>query len=127
MLKDQLNPFRRNMTINRSIVSLSFLLVVGISCETTGTNQPEQGYISVQVTDERDAAIADVDIFIVPDSSSIKTDANGMAFFTLETGDYFIDASICCIGPGFFNYHEPVTVERDDTVKLELEGCTACN
>ncbi len=105
---------------------LLLLLVFFISCETTGTKPADEGYLSVTVIDERDSLIQNAEIFIVPDSSSVSTDSNGEAFFTLKRGDYFVNAQICCIGPGFINYHEPVTIERDDTVKLELGACTAC-
>lgn len=112
-----------------TILTLTLItaLLLSCSCETTEVQPADEGYLSVTVTDERDSLIQNIEIFIVPDSSSVKTDANGKAFFILETGDYFVDASICCIGPGFFNYHEPVTIEKNDTVKLEFEGCTACN
>ena len=110
-------------------VSLLFFLSFSFfsSCKApTKTNQPEKGYVSVLVIDENEIPVEDVTIYLAPDSISKVTDLNGKAFFTVEVGDYFIDADVCCIGPGFIKYHEPVTVEKNDTVKQELHACLAC-
>jgi hypothetical protein len=104
-------------------LSLSFIS----SCKTTTEpDQPAKGYVSVVVIDENEIPVENVVIYLAPDSILKVTGPNGKAFFTVDVGDYFIDADVCCIGPGFINYYEPVTVEENDTVKQELHACSAC-
>lgn len=110
------------------IVFVNLLIILCLSsCQiTSDNNKNEQGYISVTVIDENNELVKDVEIYLNPDSISIVTDLNGNAFFNVEVGDYFIDADVCCIGPSYIKYHEPVTVERNDTVKKELHACSVC-
>jgi hypothetical protein len=96
------------------------------SCKTTGSDEKEVGHVSVQVVDEDENPLGDVEIYLAPDSLLKLTDSTGNAFFTVDPGDYFIDAKICCSGPGFINYHEPVKVEERDTVKKQLYACLKC-
>ena len=70
--------------------------------------------------------VENVEIFLEPDSILKVTDNDGKAFFKVKAGDYFIDADICCLGPGFIKYHEPVNVVKNDTVKIELKACLLC-
>jgi hypothetical protein len=103
------------------------LLLFSVSCDKepaeTGT-----GVISVSVIDN-DAdktPVPDVDITITPGDIYGKTDAFGTATFEVDTGDYYVDADVCCIGPGFIQYHESVKVLIDDTAKVELSACLRC-
>ncbi|SMO86978.1 hypothetical protein [Gracilimonas mengyeensis] len=106
------------------VVSLSFSFS---SCKTsTEPNEREKGHVSVLVIDQNEIPVKDIEIYLAPESILKVTDTNGRAFFTVDVGDYFIDADICCMGPGFIKYHVPVTVEKSDTVKQILHACSAC-
>lgn len=110
------------------ILLFFFLSVCFISsCKTTTESHlPYKGHVSVSVIDENETPVENVEIYLAPDSLLKVTDPNGKAFFTVDVGDYFIDADVCCRGPGFIHYHEPVKVEKNDTVKQILHACTAC-
>lgn len=112
------------------LLILVLLLITSLcffsSCKTTGSDEDEVGYVSVQVVDEDENPVGEVEIYLAPDSLLKLTDSTGHAFFTIDPGDYFIDAKVCCSGPGFINYHEPVEVEERDTVKKQLRACLKC-
>ena len=54
------------------------------------------------------------------------TDADGIARFEVAPGEYFVDAQVCCIGPGFIEYHEPVQVVARQTAQVQLLACLKC-
>ncbi len=109
------------------IILFAFSQICFYSCKTnTDPIQSQKGFISVLVIDDIFGPVEDVDIYIVPDSLLGITDKNGIAFFSVEAGDYFVDAYVCCTGPGFIKYHEHVKVVRNDTTKVELWACLAC-
>lgn len=115
----------------KPLAIIVFFLVSSVcfinSCKTTtGTDQSDVGYVSVEVIDEDEAPVENVEIYLAPDSLLKVTDSKGNAFFTVDVGDYFIDAKVCCVGPGYINYHEPVKVEKSDTVKKQLFACLKC-
>lgn len=113
---------------NVTLIILSTLCLFCITtCETnTEPTQSPKGYISVSVNDASLGPVENVEIYIVPDSISKVTGEDGKALFKVDVGDYFVDADVCCIGPGFIHYHEPVSVVKNDTVNIELKACLLC-
>lgn len=120
-------------------VLFAFLLLSSISCNEVSTEsaKPEEpsepgdsltGIISVLVVDSviTETPVPDVEIIVTPGNMVRKTDANGRAWFEVAPGDYFIDADVCCIGPGFIHYHVPVTVGAKETVTVKLFACSTC-
>ena len=83
-------------------------------------------FISVVDNDAGKTPVPNVDITIMPGELTGRTDDAGTASFEIDPGDYYVDADVCCIGPGFIQYHEPVTVLAEDTAKVELTACLRC-
>ncbi|MDH3215838.1 MAG: carboxypeptidase-like regulatory domain-containing protein [Candidatus Krumholzibacteria bacterium] len=88
--------------------------------------QPKTGTVSALVIDGSLGPVADVEITLTPMNLVSRTDDDGRALFEVPAGDYFVDAKVCCAGPGFINYHLPVTVRSDRTVRVELRACLVC-
>jgi uncharacterized membrane protein len=116
------------MKKNIILIILSTLYLFCItSCKVnTEPTQSPEGYISVTVNDDIVGPVENVKIYIVPDSILQVTNEDGNTLFKVEVGDYFVDADVCCIGPGYIKYHEPVSVVENDTVKIELKACLLC-
>ena len=114
----------------RSIITalFFFLFLISISCDDT-TTESQTGVISVQVVDNdpNTTPVADVEITIAPINLVKRTDANGICNFEVEAGDYFVDAEVCCLGPGNIPYHEPVNVIENKTSKVTLQACLSCD
>jgi len=70
--------------------------------------------------------VADVTITLTPGNHVAITDKRGLAVFEVPAGDYFVDAQVCCIGPGFIEYHVAVEVVGGETARVTLEACLAC-
>ena len=108
------------------ILSTLYLLCMA-SCKTnTEPTQSPKGYISVLVNDDILGPVENLEIYVVPDSILKVTGEDGKTLFKVDAGDYFVDADVCCIGPGFIKYHKSVSVVRNDTVKIELKACLLC-
>jgi len=105
------------------LLALGCILVAG--CDEDPT-RPPTGIISVTVIDFDGPPVSGVAIRVVPADRTAMTDAQGIAMFQLAPGDYFVDASLCCMGPGFIEYHVPVTVIAGETETVELQSCLAC-
>ena len=90
------------------------------------SEQPRTGTVSALVIDGSLGPVADVEITLSPTNLVAKTDKNGLVVFDVPPGDYFVDANVCCIGPGFIDYHLPVTVRAEKTAEVELRACLAC-
>jgi len=108
-------------------VFLFFFLFIFVSCSEEPT-ESKTGKVSVSVVDnDMDATpVPDAEITVTPGGIVKKTDANGLCSFELNPGDYFIDAELCCIGPGNIQYHEPVVVVQNETVEVKLIACLQC-
>ena len=111
-------------------IILPFLFAISLiwvsSCNETAT-KPQTGIIRVTVFDiSTDQPVQDVEIKIMPNDLIQKTDKDGASIFEVEPSEYFVDASVCCVGPGFIQYHEPVTVTANQTITIELEACLVC-
>jgi len=103
------------------------LLFFSISCNKEPA-ESGTGIISVSVIDNdaEKTPVPDVEITIAPGDITGETDARGIASFEVDTGNYFVDADVCCMGPGFIQYHEPVTVLAGDTAEVALTACLRC-
>jgi hypothetical protein len=44
----------------------------------------------------------------------------------VPAGRYVVNAELCCVGPGFIEYHEDVTVAAGETAEVLLFSCLAC-
>ena len=55
-----------------------------------------------------------------------KTDREGTVVFQAARGSYFVDASVCCVGPGMIEHHEAVRIVVGQTVEVELHACLVC-
>ncbi len=108
-----------------SMAVLAFGLILLASCDENPVNPP-RGFISVSVVDGSGPPVADVEVRVVPLGLTAVTDAQGVALFTLAPGYYFVDANLCCRGPGFIDYHVPVTVTAWETASVKLESCLVC-
>ena len=116
------------MKYNVLIILFTFWLLCIESCKTnTEPIQSQKGYISVLVIDDIVGPVENVEIYITPDNISKVTEQDGKAFFKLDVGDYYVDANVCCFGPGFKEYHEPAIVVKNDTFKVELKACLLCD
>jgi len=87
------------------------------------------GTISVSVNDNdpNQTPVPNVTITIMPSNIVQRTDANGITNFEVKPGDYFVDAEVCCVGPGNIIYHEPVTVVANKTSEVKLTACLLCD
>ncbi len=93
-----------------------------------GCDHDSTGFIVVTVIDSSGPAVASVEIQIFPSFYDLIaiTDDQGVAQFEVAPGDYFVNASVCCQGPGFIEYHVPITVAGGETQAVELQACLAC-
>ena len=109
------------------LVLFSFLFFFSISCNDKPT-ESQLGIIAVIVIDN-DAAktpVQGVEITITPGDIIKQTDANGLYSFEIDPGAYYVDADVCCNGPGYIHYHEPVTVVKNETTEVTLLACLRC-
>ena len=106
-----------------SFLFLVVFLLLNVGCDTL-----EHAIISVLVVDNdhQETPIPDVEITITPGYIVKKTNANGIASFEVAPGSYYVDADVCCIGPGFIHYHELVAVVMNETTEIKLFGCLRC-
>ncbi len=119
------------MKLINKLIFLAFLYLVflnTVSCDDTPTDSG-LGIISVSVVDNdaNKTPVPNVDITITPGNIIKKTDQNGISSFEVEPGNYFVNAEVCCRGPGFIVYHVPVQVTEDRTSSIELEACLTCD
>ncbi len=76
--------------------------------------------------DTQETPIPDIEVMIIPGDITKKTDSKGISRFELKAGDYYLDAQVCCVGPGYIQYHEAVTLSAKETKTIKLHGCLAC-
>ncbi len=119
------------MRLQKIIVPM--LVLFGIILVDGCTEDPEEpkelrtGTISALVIDEGlEQPVEDVTITLTPGSLVSKTDENGVAVFEVPPGNYFVDASVCCVGPGFIEYHLSVTVREGKATRVTLQACLLC-
>jgi hypothetical protein len=113
-----------------SRVTRTALLAVGIAvpggCGDQGGSLP--GVIEVVVEDHMvpPAAMPPFEIVLTPLGDVSQTDSTGRARFVVPAGTYVVNAELCCVGPGFIEYHEPASVGAGETVEVRLRSCLAC-
>ncbi len=105
-----------------------FLFFNSISCDS-GPTDSRLGVISVIVVDNdaNKTPVPNVSITIMPNNIIHRTDLNGITNFEVEPGNYFVDAEVCCLGPGNIIYHVPVNVIENKTADVKLEACLSCD
>ena len=110
----------------------TLVLMLAVSCLVLlpgcadDPEQPRTGTVSAVVLDGSHSPVAEVEIRLSPTSLVAKTDENGLVVFEVPPGSYFVDANVCCAGPGFIDYHLPVVVRVGRTVAVELRACLVC-
>ena len=88
---------------------------------------PKTGTISAYVVDENlNQPVEDVTVTVTPGDIVLKTDSSGLAVFEVPSGDYFVDATVCCLGPGGIEYHIRVTVNKGETTRVKMQACLLC-
>ena len=105
-----------------------FLFINLISC-SDATTDSRLGKIDVLVIDNdvNGTPVPDVEITVMPIHFVKMTDANGICTFEVEPGNYFVDAEVCCAGPGNIEYHISVEVIENNTVDVKLLACLSCD
>ena len=105
-----------------------FLFFNSISCDNAPT-ESKLGIISVIVVDNdlNKTPVPNVEITVTPIDIVQKTDSNGISNFEVEPGNYFVDAEVCCVGPGNIEYHVPVKVIENETADVKLLACLQCD
>jgi len=102
-------------------------LVPAAGCDEDVPTRVPTGRISVTVVDISTVQpMPGIAVTIAGTGLSAETDAAGAALFTVEVGDYFVDARVCCVGPGLIDHHVPVSVAVGETAAVTLHGCTSC-
>ena len=117
-------------SITRGVLLLLFtatpVAAVAFGCSDDPT-EPENGKISALVIDDGlDYPVEDVAITVTPGNIVVKTDGNGVAVFEVPAGRYFVDATVCCAGPGGIEYHIPVMVREGETTRVRMQACLVC-
>jgi hypothetical protein len=110
------------MIISYFLLSTFIILLLYIFSCSESTNS-ETGTISVYVNDNDpdETAVPDVQIILLPDSIVKETNENGFCNFKVDPGNYYVNADLCCLGPGFIHYHKAVTVQKVRTLKLNSQ------
>jgi len=111
------------------MLALFYLLFFNlISCDNAPT-ESKLGIISVIVVDNNlnGTPVPNVEITVTPIDIVQKTDSNGISNFEVEPGNYFVDAEVCCVGPGNIEYHVPVKVIENKTADVKLLACLLCD
>ncbi len=113
--------------------AVTLLFVCGVAHISGCSNDlilPTTGLLTVSVTDQTltssQVPVSGVEIEITPGGLVSTTNNEGVAVFEVAPGVYFVNASVCCQGPGFIEYHVPITVAGGETQAVELQACLAC-
>jgi hypothetical protein len=115
------------MKVKSAVLKIGFPAVLLLLLQCAGdSTSPFDGTLSVYVLDNQVGPVAGQSIAISPDGMTAQTNTHGVAVFLLPAGDHFVDAQVCCLGPGYINYHVPVAVRASDTVSVTLRACLTC-
>ena len=98
-----------------------------LACDE-GPLAPRTGTLVVAVYDggNPQAPVPGVAIAVTPVGKHATTGSNGTATFQLQPGGYYVDADVCCAGPGDIHFHEPVTLVASQTTSVTLNACLSC-
>ena len=109
------------------LVLCGFVLLDGCTDDSEAPQAPTTGTISALVIDEKlNQPVEDVTITVTPGNIVLKTDSDGLAVFELPAGEYFVNATVCCAGPGGIEYHVSVTVGEGKTTRVKMRACLVC-
>jgi len=109
------------------LILCASVLVDGCADDPEAPEAPKPGTISALVIDDGlNQPVEDVTITVTPGNIVMKTDSNGLAVFEVAPGEYFVDASVCCAGPGGIEYHLSVTVSEGETTRVKMQACLIC-
>ena len=110
------------------IIYSIFLIHLFLLLSCSESTNSETGTISVYVVDNdlNETPIPNAQITLIPDNIVKETNENGFCSFNVDPGDYFINAALCCVGPGFINYNEPASVLRGENKDIRLVACLSC-
>ncbi|NOZ75687.1 MAG: hypothetical protein GXO90_10025 [FCB group bacterium] len=110
------------------LISIVFLALVVYGCNRNTENDPTDSYINVLILDSdlEQTPISGVEVTLAPVEKVKVTDEYGKCSFSVEPGNYIVNASVCCVGPGNIVYHDSVSVALNQTVNDTLYGCTMC-
>lgn len=116
---------RRVWQIAMGALAVGSALVIG--CDE-GPLAPRSGTLVVAVYDGGNAAhpVPDVLVEVTPVGRRATTGDDGTVTFQLAPGGYYVDADVCCAGPGPIQYHRPVTLVANQTTTVTLNACLAC-
>jgi len=119
------------MRIRDVVVSLlavgGLVLLIGCSDDSEKPQDPTMGTLSALVIDEGlDQPVENVTVTVTPGDFVQETGSDGLAVFELPAGEYFVDASVCCAGPGNIEYHLSVTVDGGQTTRVKMTACLGC-
>jgi len=106
-------------------VLVSGILLSFLDCRDDSIG-PFDGILSVYVMDYQVGPVADQMITILPEGVTAQTNKAGVAVFLLPAGDHYVNAHLCCVGPGLIEYHILVTLQAGDTTSLTLRACLTC-
>ena len=116
--------------MKRQIIPLFILgLTVFLSnCSPDSAETKTGTYINVFTldNDQVHTPITGTEVTLAPINTVLTTDENGKCSFMVVPGDYVIQASLCCVGPGYIQYKDSVTVTLHQTVTDTLFGCLTC-
>ena len=107
-------------------LSICFAFAVAISCGDERPESPETGTVVVRVIDPSLGPVPDVEVSLAGTNLVGMTDREGTIVFQVARGGYFVDAAVCCVGPGLIEHHEAVRVVGGKTVEVELRACLVC-
>jgi len=109
------------------IIIILSTLIMQLSCAGQ-IIESQTGTLLVLIVDNdyQETPISDVAVIVTPGNIINTTDSNGLCTFTLEPGEYYVDAEVCCIGPGYIQYHEYEKILPSTIKILKLYGCLSC-
>lgn len=102
------------------------LLFWVVSCSKSTNTDTGRIIVFVNDNDAEQTPIANVQVTLTPGDIQKQTNENGLCQFDVEAGSYFVNADLCCLGPGFIHYHEPVTVINGDHEEVRITACLRC-
>jgi hypothetical protein len=109
------------------LISIILLFISDLSCKgKPAESETPSLLIFVVDNDSKETPIPAVEIIVTPGNITKITDSKGLCWFELSPGNYYVDAKVCCVGPGWIQYHEPVNILIDESKILKLHGCLAC-
>ena len=108
------------------IVALCCVVAAFASCGDEPPVAPEMGIIVVSVLNNSTVPVPDVEVSLSGTNLVGRTDRDGKVVFRVASGRYFVDAQVCCVGPGFIEHHKAVRIIEGKTVEVVLEACLEC-